>query len=568
MESNLKRRLSETEESEVTKFKRIKMDELCANAALKSSIQIVYEIKQVQPIKFEMVSSQGPAHKPLFTFKLVFNYTDTDRLKEFCGEGYSKKNAKIMASIRGMHYLVHNQTYFSTNDQEFLKSIMQIDFKSLNLTSSFEECLVQVKEIDNSGPPENISIEEVKIEPKQPDEVGTPPVKQSEVKTRELIASKNVLSIFNHLFASSSFSFSEITQSTALSHSNMFKIELKLVKNKNLTADVNKFASLSETSCKMIAKESSLLINETEEEFSFIGFGNSKKLARTRCAQLALKTILNLSIDDKDQSMDGVETAASDNLNSGGIKEFADNISELVKHKYYRLMNLLDATAKSKSGSEDSELTSQSKLRNVYAGIVQSDGFDSNSAKLICITTGTKCISGQFMSQCGVSLNDCHAEILAVRLLRKYFYKQLNLTLECMQNQVLTDESLIFEDVCRLINPDGQQVQKRFRLKENIKFSLFISSAPCGDGRIFAINDNVADDEFTKDSHPNRKVRGLLRTKLESGEGTVPVNNVVTLQTWDGVLIGERLKVMSCSDKLCKYKLTVYSISYKVYFVT
>ena len=95
MESNLKRRLSETEDSEVTKFKRIKMDELCANAALKSSIQIVYEIKQVQPIKFEMVSSQGPAHKPLFTFKLVFNYTDTDRLKEFCGEGYSKKNAKI-----------------------------------------------------------------------------------------------------------------------------------------------------------------------------------------------------------------------------------------------------------------------------------------------------------------------------------------------------------------------------------------------------------------------------------------------------------------------------------------
>ena len=300
MESNLKRRLSETDESEITQFKRIKIDELCANAALKTSIQIIYEIKQVQPIKFEMVSSQGPAHKPLFTFKLFFNYTDSSNLKEFCGEGYSKKNAKIMASIKGMHYLVHNQTYFSSNDQEFLKNIIQLDFKSLNLSCSFEECLIearQVKEIVNLGPPDMASIDDVKIEPKLPDEVGTLPVKQSEVKTRELIASKNVMSIFNHLFASSSFSFNEITQSTTLSHSNMFKIELKLVKNKNLTADVNKFASLSEASCKMAAKEASLLINETDEEFSFFGFGHNKKVARTRCAQLALNTILNLSID-------------------------------------------------------------------------------------------------------------------------------------------------------------------------------------------------------------------------------------------------------------------------------
>lgn len=97
---------------------------------------------------------------------------------------------------------------------------------------------------------------------------------------------------------------------------------------------------------------------------------------------------------------------------------------------------------------------------------------------------------------------------------------------------------------------DSSILKKPFRLKSNIKFHLYISSAPCGDGRIFSIHDNIP-----ADNHPNRKVRGLLRTKLESGEGTVPVSNVIEIQTWDGILIGERLKVMSCSDKLCKYNV-------------
>jgi double stranded RNA-specific editase B len=91
--------------------------------------------------------------------------------------------------------------------------------------------------------------------------------------------------------------------------------------------------------------------------------------------------------------------------------------------------------------------------------------------EVICLTTGTKCIGGDRLALNGQSLNDCHAEIISRRCLIRYCYQQLQLLIE--ENNT---ES-IFERI-----PDSD----RYQLKSSVAFHLYISTSPCGDGRLFA----------------------------------------------------------------------------------
>ncbi|KAF2899998.1 hypothetical protein ILUMI_06191 [Ignelater luminosus] len=248
----------------------------------------------------------------------------------------------------------------------------------------------------------------------------------------------------------------------------------------------------------------------------FVGTGSRKKLAKHAAATAALSKLLG---DAGLKSGLHVSSPYKKQNITNEQQQLADHIGRLVMEKFSNLMKNDAFHAK----------------RKVLAGIVMTRGQDLSTSQLISVTTGTKCISGEDMSMHGASVNDMHAEIVARRCLLIYLYDQLHLILK---NDV---NDSIFQ---------ARSDNKGFKLKDGIDFHLYINTAPCGDARIFS----PREESEETDRHPHRSSRGQLRTKIESGEGTIPVK-INTIQTWDGVLQGERLLTMSCSDKIARWNV-------------
>ncbi|KAL8618940.1 hypothetical protein ACOMHN_020359 [Nucella lapillus] len=183
--------------------------------------------------------------------------------------------------------------------------------------------------------------------------------------------------------------------------------------------------------------------------------------------------------------------------------------------------------------------------RKVIAGLVMKRGADDQGI-VISLGSGNRCITGDQLSLEGNTVNDSHAEIITRRGFLRFLYQQL---LQYKDGQ----HHDLFEPGSR----------GKLRMKNGVTFHLYISTAPCGDGALFSPRDAESNsgrsvDADRREHHPtfSSAVQGLLRTKMEGGEGTIPVDSKeLTVQTWDGIVRGERLRTMSCTDKICRWNV-------------
>ncbi|XP_069805488.1 double-stranded RNA-specific adenosine deaminase isoform X4 [Dendropsophus ebraccatus] len=179
--------------------------------------------------------------------------------------------------------------------------------------------------------------------------------------------------------------------------------------------------------------------------------------------------------------------------------------------------------------------------RKILAAIIMKRNSEDLGA-VVSIGTGNRCVKGEELSLHGETVNDCHAEIIARRGFIRFLYDQL------MKYNPDSPDDSIFEE------SEGVML----RIRPGVTFHLYISTAPCGDGALF---DKSCSDqpcaEGDKQHYPifENPKQGKLRTKVENGEGTIPVESSDIVPTWDGIQHGERLRTMSCSDKILRWNV-------------
>lgn len=76
--------------------------------------------------------------------------------------------------------------------------------------------------------------------------------------------------------------------------------------------------------------------------------------------------------------------------------------------------------------AKSKQVFDHNKKWKVLASIVLSNDLDETFLKVICVTSGTKCVKRNVLSLVGSSVQDCHAEILARRCFVTFLYRQLN----------------------------------------------------------------------------------------------------------------------------------------------
>jgi len=94
---------------------------------------------------------------------------------------------------------------------------------------------------------------------------------------------------------------------------------------------------------------------------------------------------------------------------------------------------------------------------------------DETSLKVLCMTTGTKCLSEKQLPVDGTLVHDSHAEILARRCFIRYMINEIG---RLQAEPSFKSEILVFAESAISDKPS-------FSVRPDVKFVLFISHTPC-----------------------------------------------------------------------------------------
>ncbi|XP_055378580.1 double-stranded RNA-specific editase Adar-like [Condylostylus longicornis] len=406
--------------------------------------------ENIPGIAYNVLEQSGPPHNTKFTISIQID----DR--SFVATGRSKKQAKALAAIDALKYLVEVKK--NTCTYVFADGVSKTAF----VTNPISE-MPAPKSIKKRDKPNSHMTSIISTGKKLP---------------THLAHEKNPISLINELYKNPQF---------------VLEVE-----------DVLKTGNV-------VVYKAILKIDGQD----FEGKGFSKQTAKLAACKEALAQIYKMSF-----------TPLNMKINSGLEldQNHANKIEFLISNKYGELIE----------GYPEPYVA-----KKVLAGIVMTRDKDFENAQVIAVTTGTKVVGGDSLCLEGSVLNDMHAEILARRCLMKFLYSELR-----KYFNKATHYDTVFD---KSIN---NREEFKVKLKQGIDFHLYISTAPCGDSAVFSPRENSTLQEDVKE---NRRTHGLLRTKIESGEGTIPVK--ASIQTWDGILLGNRVLTMSCSDKVCRWNV-------------
>ena len=494
-----------------TETKRVKRETTPASATaassssmLKNSIQLLYEIKSIQPsIRFDTVGQHGPSHAP--TFAMSVSFTLSGRTLTFEGQGATKKQAKSRASIVALAHLLaemSDEAQIGPLNAAYIRWLLDVESRSqpvvvdpLTLPQKQQQQQQQQQQIkrqkDEDGDDDSSADNEMDVQQRESssssssvplvvftsgsellkherdvdDEDSAMAIASASEQVRTLSVKTtcrksqatqpatnnrgNPLMLVNQLIANEWRSFELVQDVTSGQQQHQkqqqqrtFKFALRI--NKRAAAHVSHV-------------DESPLVVRTDDEWIFYGEALNKQQAKTRAAQLALTHLFNqypqsqqqqqqqeqhqqqLQQHEHDQqqqhatSFDTTSATCQQDHEAATFRPFADTIAHLVRDKYDEVLKTLAVqpvtdqaasalvassvetppatTASTSKTAQKAAITNELvKMRNVYAGIVQTRDLDPNTCELIALASGTKCIGGEEMSLDGESINDWYVQ--------------------------------------------------------------------------------------------------------------------------------------------------------------